>query len=197
MQFKDSKKSKFVNHQNNNISSNNKHLEENYSINKLISKNKNTRIITDNNNNSNINRTKTHEAKKIVMKKVMTVKTEVDEEEKEFILEDKKEIENKIKQTPKKLDEPVLEIDVDVDEDENVDKSNINITKYTFISNDNCKNILFNSMNLRKIDVISPLKSSSNRGKGISRNSGLSGLNSSTGIIPFTHRAGNYFQMNK
>ena len=26
---------------------------------------------------------------------------------------------------------------------------------------------------------------------------GLSGLNSSTGIIPFTHRAGNYFQMNK
>ena len=136
-------------------------------------------------------------AKKIVMKKVMTVKTEVDEEEKEFILEDKKEIENKIKQTPKKLDEPVLEIDVDVDEDENVDKSNINITKYTFISNDNCKNILFNSMNLRKIDVISPLKSSSNRGKGISRNSGLSGLNSSTGIIPFTQRAGNYFQMNK
>ena len=90
-----------------------------------------------------------------------------------------------------------MEIDVDVDEDENVDKSNINITKYTFISNDNCKNILFNSMNLRKIDVISPLKSSSNKGKGISRNSGLSGLNSSTGIIPFTHRAGNYFQMNK
>ena len=136
-------------------------------------------------------------AKKIAMKKVMTVKTEVDEEEKEFILEDKKEIENKIKQTPKKLDEPVLEIDVDVDEDENVDKSNINITKYTFISNDNCKNILFNSMNLRKIDVISPLKNSSNRGKGISRNSGFSGLNSSTGIIPFTQRAGNYFQMNK
>ena len=136
-------------------------------------------------------------AKKIVMKKVMTVKTEVDEEEKEFILEDKKEIENIIKQTPKKLDEPVLEIDVDVDEDENVDKSNINITKYTFISNDNCKNILFNSMNLRKIDVISSLKSSSNKGKGVSRNSGLSGLNSSTGIITFTHRAENYFQMNK
>ena len=83
MQFKDSKKSKFINHQNNNISSNNKHLEENYSINKLISKNKNTRIITDNNNNSNINRTKTHEAKiNISQNKITKKKTNLEKEKK-------------------------------------------------------------------------------------------------------------------
>ena len=83
MQFKDSKKSKFINHQNNNISSNNKHLEENYSINKLISKNKNTRIITDNNNNSNINRTKTHEAKiNISQNKITKKNTNLEKEKK-------------------------------------------------------------------------------------------------------------------
>ena len=63
MQIKDSKKSKFINHQNNNSSSNNKYSEENYSINKLISKNKNTKIVIVNNNNSNSNRGKTQEAK--------------------------------------------------------------------------------------------------------------------------------------
>ena len=83
MQFKDSKKSKFINHQNNNTSSNNKHLEENLSIKKLISKNKNTKIITDNNNNSNINKEKTHETKiNISQNKLTKNNTKLEKEKK-------------------------------------------------------------------------------------------------------------------
>ena len=82
MQFKDSKKSKFINHQNHNTSSNNKHLEENLSIKKIISKNKNTKIITDN-NNSNINREKTHETKiNISQNKLTKSNTNLEKEKK-------------------------------------------------------------------------------------------------------------------
>ena len=129
------------------------------------------------------------------MKKIMTVKTEVDDDEekaKEFILDNKENIDIN-KQTPQKNEEPILEIDIGVDEDENFNKTNINISKYTFISNDNSKNLLLNSMNIRKIDVITPLKNSGNKGKIISRNFDLNGLNNSIGLLPMTHRTGNIF----
>ena len=72
MQIRDSKKNKNINYQNNNTSSNNKHLEDNYSINKIISKNKNSKIVNDNNNNSNINRVKTHETKANIYQNKLT-----------------------------------------------------------------------------------------------------------------------------
>ena len=90
-----------------------------------------------------------------------------------------------------------MEIDIGVDEDENADKYNINISKYTFISNENSKNLLLNSMTLKKIDIISPLKDSNFKRKGLSRNFELSGLNNSTGLIPMTHRTGKIFLLNK
>ena len=62
MQSKD-KKTKYINNQVNTSSSNNKYLEENISINKLIPKNKNSKTIPNNNSNSNILRTKTQEIK--------------------------------------------------------------------------------------------------------------------------------------
>jgi len=135
-------------------------------------------------------------AKKIGMKKILTVKTEVDDEEKpkEFVLEKRNEIKS-IKNINKKIEEPIMEIDLGIDEDENVDTSNI-ISKYTFISNDNCKNFLFNSVCLRRIDILSSLKSNTSRNKGPSRNSDLNLLNS-TGLIPNTHRTGNIFNLNK
>jgi len=144
-------------------------------------------------------------SKKIGMKKILTVKTEIDEEEKEkenekeFILENKENIDNNInfQQTPEKKEEPVMEIDIGVDEDENANKYNINISKYTFTSNENSKNLLLNSMTLRKIDIISPLKDSYFKRKGISRNYELSALNNSTGLIPITHRTGKISLINK
>ena len=144
----------------------------------------------DNNNEViNYNSYFKQNSKKIGMKKIHTVKTEIDEEEKEkeFILENKENIDNNT-QTPKKKEEPIMEIDIGVDEDENADKYNINISKYTFISNENSKNLLLNSMTLKKIDIISPLKDSNFKRKGLSRNYELSGLNNSTGLIPMTHR---------
>ena len=144
-------------------------------------------------------------SKKIGMKKILTVKTEIDEEEKEkenekeFILENKENIDNNInfQQTPEKKEEPVMEIDIGVDEDENANKYNINISKYTFTSNENSKNLLLNSMTLRKIDIVSPLKDSYFKRKGISRNYELSALNNSTGLIPITHRTGKISLINK
>ena len=144
-------------------------------------------------------------SKKIGMKKILTVKTEIDEEEKEkenekeFILENKENIDNNInvQKTPEKKEEPVMEIDIGVDEDENADKYNINISKYTFTSNENSKNLLLNSMTLRRIDIISPLKDSYFKRKGISRNYELSALNNSTGLIPITHRTGKISLINK
>ena len=144
-------------------------------------------------------------SKKIGMKKILTVKTEIDEEEKgkenekEFILENKENIDNNInfQQTPEKKEEPVVEIDIGVDEDENANKYNINISKYTFTSNENSKNLLLNSMTLRRIDIISPLKDSYFKRKGISRNYELSALNNSTGLIPITHRTGKISLINK
>ena len=137
-------------------------------------------------------------SKKIGMKKVLTVKTEIEEEknEKEFILENKENIDNN-QQTPQKKEEPIMEIDIGVDEDENADKYNINISKYTFISNENSKNLLLNSMSLRRIDIISPLKDSNFKRKGLSRNYELNGLNNSTGLIPMSHRTGKIFLLNK
>ena len=135
-------------------------------------------------------------AKKIEMKKILTVKTEVEEENpKEFILEKKNEIKSN-KNINKKLEEPIMEIDLGIDEDENVDTSNI-ISKYTFISNDNCKNLLLNSVCLRRIDILSSLKNNTSRNKGIQRNSDLNNLLNSTGLIPNTHRTGNIFNLNK
>ena len=130
-------------------------------------------------------------AKKIGMKKVLTVRTEVEEEEekdktKEFVLENKEEIKSN-KKTIKNREEPAMEIDIGVEGDENINTSNI-ISKYTFISNDNCKNLIFNSMTFRKIDILSPFKRSVNKGKGISRNIEFNGLNNSTRIIPNTQR---------
>ena len=153
----------------------------------------------DNNNEViNYNSYFKQNSKKIGMKKIHTVKTEIDEEEKEkeFILENKENIDNNT-QTPKKKEEPIMEIDIGVDEDENADKYNINISKYTFISNENSKNLLLNSMTLKKIDIISPLKDSNFKRKGLSRNYELSGLNNSTGLIPITHRTGKIFLLNK
>ena len=137
-------------------------------------------------------------SKKIGMKKIHTVKTEIDEEEKEkeFILENKENIDNNT-QSPKKKEEPIMEIDIGVDEDENADKYNINISKYTFISNENSKNLLLNSMTIRRIDIISPLKDSNFKRQGLSRNYELTGLNNSTGLIPMTHRTGKIFLLNK
>ena len=120
-------------------------------------------------------------AKKIGMKKIMTVKTEVDEKD------EKESNDIEIKKN-KVNEEPIMEIDIGVDEDENINRSNFNITKYTFISNDNCKNLLLNSLNLKKIDIISPLKSTGIKRKEFSRNFGFMNLNNSTGILPMSQR---------
>ena len=105
---------------------------------------------------------------------------------------DKEEIKND-KISPKKKEESVLEMDIGIDADENVNSSNINISKYTFLSNDNSKNLLLNSMSFRRIDIISSVKMNINKGKGLSRNFELNGLSNSTGLIPNTQRTGKFF----
>ena len=72
MQTKDSKKSKLVNHLNYITSSNNKHSEGNLSINKIMLKNKNSKIINDNINNLYTNRAKIHEAKENIYQNKLT-----------------------------------------------------------------------------------------------------------------------------
>ena len=81
--------------------------------------------------------------KKIGMKKILTVKTEVDEEDKED--------DEDIGETDKEV-----EIDIDVDEDDNLNKSCISFAKYNFRSNENCK--LLNSVSYRRIEFISPIR---------------------------------------
>ena len=63
MQNKEGRKSKINNNQITNNSSNNKHLDENILINKLIPKNKNCKTMPNTNSNSNILRNKTQESK--------------------------------------------------------------------------------------------------------------------------------------
>ena len=62
---------------------------------------------------------------------------------------------------------------------------------------ENSKNLLLNSMTLKRIDIISPLKDSNFKKKGLSRNYELSGLNNSIGLIPMTHRTGKICLLNK
>lgn len=65
MQNKDSKKVKNTNNQNNNSNPNNKYLEDYFLINKLIPKNKYSKMISNNNSNANILRVKTQEKSSI------------------------------------------------------------------------------------------------------------------------------------
>ena len=65
MQNKDSKKVKNTNNQNNNSNPNNKILEDYFLINKLIPKNKYSKMISNNNSNANILRVKTLEKSNI------------------------------------------------------------------------------------------------------------------------------------
>ena len=65
MKNKDSKKVKNTNNQNNNSNPNNKNLEDYFLINKLIPKNKNSKMITNNSSNANILWVKTQEKSNI------------------------------------------------------------------------------------------------------------------------------------
>ena len=94
--------------------------------------------------------------KKIGMKKILTVKTEINSDG-----ESQEEPEQEQEQETSK----VVKLDVDVDEDDDFNRSCISFSKYYFRSNENCKNLL-NSISYRKIEILSPLK----RIKGISKN---------------------------
>ena len=109
--------------------------------------------------------------KKIGMKKILTVKTEVDTER-----EEGKEKEEK--------KEKGVEIDIDVDEDDNMQKSNISFTKYNFRSNENCKNLL-NSISYRRIEIISPFKKLRGSFKNLNKNESIND-NGNSEIIPIT-----------
>ena len=65
MKNKDSKKVKNTNNQNNNSNPNNKNLEDYFLINKLIPKNKNSKMISNNSSNANILWVKTQEKSNI------------------------------------------------------------------------------------------------------------------------------------
>jgi len=65
MQNKDSKKVKNTNNQNNNSNPNNKYLQDYFLINKLIPKNKNSKLASNNSSNANILRVKTQEKSNI------------------------------------------------------------------------------------------------------------------------------------
>ena len=116
--------------------------------------------------------------KKIGMKKILTVKTEVDTER-----EEGKEKEEK--------KEKGVEIDIDVDEDDNMQKSNISFTKYNFRSNENCKNLL-NSISYRRIEIISPFKKLRGSFKNLSQNEIINDINN-TEVIPISRRSGRSF----
>ena len=88
--------------------------------------------------------------KNIGMKKILTVKTEVDEDD-----EEKEKNKNEIND---KEDWGVeVDLDYNLDEDDDLNKTSINFSKYNFVSNENCKNLL-NSFSYRKIEIISPIK---------------------------------------
>ena len=110
--------------------------------------------------------------KKIGMKKILTVRTEVEN--------DREEDEHK------KEKERGVEIDIDVDEDDNMNKSNISFSKYNFRSNENCKNLL-NSISYKRIEIISPFKKLRGSFKNISQND-INDINN-TEVIPISRRS--------
>ena len=116
--------------------------------------------------------------KKIGMKKILTVKTEVDIEEENEEDEEKRETERGV------------EIDIDVDEDDNLNKSCINISKYNFRSNENCK--LLNSISYKKIEIISSIKNLKNNFKNMSRRDIINDIDN-TELIPISLRNGRKF----
>jgi hypothetical protein len=116
--------------------------------------------------------------KKIEMKKILTVKTEVDIEEENEEDEEKRETERGV------------EIDIDVDEDDNLNKSCINISKYNFRSNENCK--LLNSISYKKIEIISSIKNLKNNFKNMSRRDIINDIDN-TELIPISLRNGRKF----
>ena len=116
--------------------------------------------------------------KKIGMKKILTVKTEVDIEEENEEDEEKRETERGV------------EIDIDVDEDDNLNKSCINISKYNFRSNENCK--LLNSISYKKIEILSSIKNLKSNFKNMSRNDIINDI-SNTSVIPISLRNGSKF----
>ena len=119
--------------------------------------------------------------KKIGMKKILTVKTEVDSDDGD---EHYGEGEGEEDQEPNK----VVKIDIDVDEDDNFNKSCISFTKYNFKSNENCKNLL-NSISYKRIEIISPIKQTNGIYKNMSRNDIINDINN-TEANPTTLRTG-------
>ena len=116
--------------------------------------------------------------KKIGMKKILTVKTEVDIEEENEEDEEKRETERGV------------EIDIDVDEDDNLNKSCINISKYNFRSNENCK--LLNSISYKKIEIISSIRNLKSNFKNMSKNDIINDINNAE-VIPISLRNGRKF----
>ena len=96
--------------------------------------------------------------KKIGMKKILTVKTEVDEAD-----------EPKENDEINEVEEWGVEVDYNVDEDDNLNRTSINFTKYNFVSNENCKNLL-NSISYKKIEIISPFKKLRGSFKNLNKN---------------------------
>ena len=119
--------------------------------------------------------------KKIGMKKVLTVKTEVnsdvENDSDEFQEQEQEQESNK-----------VVKLDIDVDEDDDFNKSCISFSKYNFRSNENCKNLL-NSISYRKIEILSPIKKIKDDYKNASKNDIMNDINN-TDEIPVTLRTG-------
>ena len=111
--------------------------------------------------------------KKIGMKKILTVKTEIDADDEEKEEEDINEIEDRGD-----------EIDNNVDENDNLNRTSINFSKYNFISNENCKNLL-NSISYKRIEIISPFKKLRGSFKNLNKNESIND-NGNSEIIPIT-----------
>ena len=115
------------------------------------------------------------------MKKVLTVKTEVnsdvENDSDEFQEQEQEQESNK-----------VVKLDIDVDEDDDFNKSCISFSKYNFRSNENCKNLL-NSISYRKIEILSPIKKIKDDYKNASKNDIMNDINN-TDEIPVTLRTG-------
>ena len=122
--------------------------------------------------------------KKIGMKKILTVKTEINSDGEG---ESQEEPEQEQEQETSK----VVKLDVDVDEDDDFNRSCISFSKYYFRSNENCKNIL-NSISYRKIEILSPLKRIKGISKNTSRNEFMKDIKdiNNTDINPATLRTG-------
>ena len=111
--------------------------------------------------------------KKIGMKKILTVKTEIDADDEEKEEEDINEIEDRGD-----------EIDNNVDENDNLNRTSINFSKYNFTSNENCKNLL-NSISYKRIEIISPFKKLRGSFKNLNKNESIND-NGNSEIIPIT-----------